>query len=395
MKTCSSLRLLTSLTASVLMSSLAVNASEGRPDSMRKKIEAIVAPVMERHDIPGLAVGITKGGKHHFFNYGIDSKEGGPEVDENTLFEIGSLSKTFTATLAAYAQETGALSITDAASKHVPELAGTSFDEISLLQLGTYSAGGLPLQVPEDVTEDTLMDYYRHWQPEYEPGSHRRYSNPSIGLLGHIAAMSMGMPFDDLMEHKLFPMLGLTSTYINVPTDRMEAYAFGYNRNGHPVRVNPGIWDSEAYGVKTSTSDLLKFLDANMNAADLDPQLRRAIALTQTGHFRVGNMLQGLGWEMYEYPASLEELLRGNSAEVMFKPNKVEKLATQTSSENGYLINKTGSTNGFGAYAVFTPMNQTGLVILANKNYPVTDRITMGYKILNGLPDLGTGATAD
>lgn len=395
MNSSATMGLLTSLIASGVVCSVAVHASEDAQGRMGKQIDAIVGPVMERHNVPGLAVGITIDGNHHFFNYGLASKEDGREVDEDTLFEIGSLSKTFTATLAAYAQVTGALALADPASKHVPELAGTSFDDISVLQLGTYSAGGLPLQVPADVTEDTLVKYYRHWQPEYEPGSHRRYSNPSIGLSGHIAAKSMGMSFDDLMENELFPMLGLTSTYINVPRSRMNAYASGYNREFEPVRVNPGVWDSEAYGVKTSTSDMLKYLDANMSGAGLEPKLHRAVTLTQTGHFRVGEMLQGLGWEMYEYPTNLEELLTGNSAEVMFKPKMVEKLSASPPSRGTYLINKTGSTDGFGAYAIFVPMNQTGVVILANKNYPIPDRVSMGYKILKALPDLGTSVADD
>ena len=395
MNSSASMGLLTSLIATGVACSVSVHASEDALDRMGKQIDAIVGPVMERHSIPGLAVGITMDGNHRFFNYGLASKEDGREVDESTLFEIGSLSKTFTATLAAYAQVTGALALADRASKHIPELEGTSFDDISLLQLGTYSAGGLPLQVPEDVTEDTLVDYYRHWQPEYEPGSHRRYSNPSVGLFGHIAAKSMGMSFDDLMENKLFPMLGLTSTYIHVPKSRMNAYASGYSREFEPVRVNPGVWDSEAYGVKTSTSDMLKYLDANMSGAGPQSQLHRAVALTQTAHFRVGVMLQGLGWEMYEYPTSLEKLLTGNSAEVMFKPKIVEELSARPPSRGTYLVNKTGSTDGFGAYAIFVPMNRAGVVILANKNYPIPDRVSMGYKILKALPDLGNRAADD
>jgi beta-lactamase class C len=385
MKTTAILKLLPSLATTVLFSGVCAQASEDAQARMRHLVDDAIRPVMERHGVPGVAVGVTVDGKHHFFNYGVASKESGQKVDEDTLFEIGSLSKTFTATLAAYAQETGALSLTDAASRHQPELAGTRFDKISLVELGTYAAGGLPLQVPDEVTDATLIDYYRTWQPEYEPGTHRRYSNPSIGLFGHLAARSMDASFDDLMEDKLLPMLGLTNTYINVPEDRMGRYAFGYNKEAQPVRVNPGIWDSEAYGIKTSASDLTRFLDTNMDGADLDPALRRAIASTHAGYYQVGGMIQGLGWEIYPHPTGLDRLRAGNSAEIMFKANKVETFASPRSAQDGDLINKTGSTNGFGAYAVFLPSERTGVVILANRNYPVSDRISAGFEILNAL----------
>lgn len=99
------------------------------------------------------------------------------------------MSKTFTATLAAYAEASGKLSLSDPASKHWPELKGSAFDGITLLNLGTYSAGGLPLQFPEQVKDQaSLLDYYRHWKADYAPGTQRLYSNPSLGLFGYLAA---------------------------------------------------------------------------------------------------------------------------------------------------------------------------------------------------------------
>ena len=107
-----------------------------------------------------------------------------------TLFEIGSVSKTFTATLAGYALAQDKMRLDDRASQHWPALQGSRFDGISLLDLATYTAGGLPLQFPDSVQKDQaqIRDYYRQWQPTYAPGSQRRYSNPSIGLFGYLAA---------------------------------------------------------------------------------------------------------------------------------------------------------------------------------------------------------------
>ena len=124
-----------------------------------------------------------------------------------TLFEIGSVSKTFTATLAGHALAQDKMRLDDRASQHWPALQGSRFDSISLLDLATYTAGGLPLQFPDSVQKDQaqIRDYYRQWQPTYAPGSQRLYSNPSIGLFGYLAARSLGQPFERLMEQQVFP----------------------------------------------------------------------------------------------------------------------------------------------------------------------------------------------
>ncbi|WP_230534213.1 class C beta-lactamase [Microvirga roseola] len=388
-------RRLGSLAAASLFFGPWAHATEsGSQDRLTQVVNEAIRPVMEEYNIPGMAVAVTIRGQHSYFNYGVASKESGQRVTEDTLFEIGSISKTFTVTLASYAQVTGALSFSDKASKYMPALAGSSFDQISLLDLGTYAAGGLPLQIPDGVTDqETMIAYYRNWRPSYPAGTHRQYSNPSIGLFGHLAARSMGKPFDDLIEHMLFPALGLTRTYIRVPQDRMGDYAYGYSRDGKPIRVSPGIWDSEAYGVKTTSADLIRFAEANMGALMLDETMQRAIRATHSGYYRVGDMIQGLAWEMFTYPADLKRLLAGNSVQVSFKPNEVTRFDAPLPPREDVLINKTGSTNGFGAYVAFVPAEGIGVVTLANKNYPIPARVRAAHQILTAL-DSQSGVTS-
>jgi beta-lactamase class C len=120
--------------------------------------------------------------------------------------------------------------------------------------------------------------------------------------------------------------------------------------------------------------------------------LRRAIAATHTGYFSVGDMTQGLGWEMYPYPVVLEPLLAGNSPAVSFKPNRVTRHDPPLVPRENVLINKTGSTSGFGAYAAFVPAERIGIVILANRAYPIPARVKAAYRILTALEDAGTSA---
>jgi len=355
-------------------------------DQIETLVNAAVQPVMQAEGIHGMAVAVTVNGQAHYFNYGVASKETGTPVTQDTLFEIGSVSKTFTATLAAYAQATGKLSLSDKASQVLPALRGSAFDHISVLQLGTYSAGGLPLQFPaESDSADKMLGYYKQWKPLYAPGSHRLYSNPSLGLFGYLAAHSMGQPFDDLMEKTLLPKLGLKHTYVHVPQDQMALYAQGYNKDDKPVRVTPGALDSEAYGVKTSASDLLAYVDANMKPAHLDKPLQQAIALTHSAYYSVGDMTQGLGWEMYRYPITLDRLLDGNSTPMAMEAHKVQWLNPPQAQPQNVLVNKTGSTGGFGAYVAYVPSKGIGIVMLANKNYPNAQRVRIAHQILSAM----------
>lgn len=379
------------LAAVLLQAATNAHAADGKDAARQLEhlVNETVRPVMKENDLPGMAVAVTVDGKRFFFGYGVASRKSGQKVTENTIFEIGSVSKTFAATLAAYAVETGTFSLSEKASAYLPALSGSAFDKIDVLDLGTYTAGGLPLQVPADVTnQDGMIAYFRAWKPEFAAGTHRRYSNPSIGLFGYLAAESMGKSFDALMEEKLLPGLGLSSTFIHVPKERMGDYAYGYSKAGKPIRVTPGVLDSQAYGIKTTAPDLIRFVEANMDGQVSDEKLRRAIAATHTGYYKVGGMTQGLGWEIYAYPTELDQLLAGNSADMALKPQKAEKLNPPVPAGADVWLNKTGSTNGFGAYAAFIPARRIGIVILANKAYPNAAKVKAAYRILSGVEKL-------
>jgi CubicO group peptidase (beta-lactamase class C family) len=110
--------------------------------------------------------GLVIKGRTYIYYYGVASKATGRSVTSNTLFEIGSVSRTFTATLASYAQVKGRLSLSDSASGYLSSLRGSSLDKVSLLNLGTHTPGGMPLQVTDNITnKHALMDFLRTWKP--------------------------------------------------------------------------------------------------------------------------------------------------------------------------------------------------------------------------------------
>lgn len=356
------------------------------PQAADEAINAAVAEVMRQYDIPGMAIAVTRNGEQRFFNYGNASRAPRKPVSPDTLFELGSISKTFTVTLAGYAEASGKLSLGDSPAKYVPELQGSAFAKTTLINLATHTAGGFPLQVP-DAVQDTaqLMAYLKAWTPQYAPGTHRTYANPSIGMLGVVAARSLGQPYVAALEQGLFPKLGLRSTYVNVPPEKMPDYAWGYNKQNAPVRVNPGVLADEAYGVKSTARDMIRFVEANLGVAPVDAAIQRAIAATHTGYYQLGAMTQDLIWEQYRYPVSVDDLVAGNSAKVAFETLPVQALQPLSAPQPAAWINKTGATNGFGAYVAFVPSRKEGIVILANRNYPNEARVRLALRVLETL----------
>lgn len=345
-------------------------------------VDGAFRPLLKTHGVPGLAVAVTVDGRQYFFNYGVAAKETKAPVTQDTLFEIGSVSKAFAATLVSYAQSRGTISLDDHPGKYMPSLRNRPIDRATLLNLGTYTAGGLPLQFPAAVTNDAAAtSYFKAWQPSAPPGTHRQYSNPSIVLFGRLTALAMKGNYADLVESEIFSRLGLRHSYIRVPAAAMANYAWGYSKADKPIRLRPGVFAAEAYGVKTSAADLIRFVEANIRPETLEDPMRRAIEGTHIGYFQVGDMVQGLGWEQYAYPVTLDRLLAGNATTMIFNANAATQLAPRTPS-GPILFNKTGSTNGFGAYVAFVPEKRIGIVMLANKNFPIPARITATHAVL-------------
>jgi beta-lactamase class C len=354
-------------------------------DRVAAAVDRAVRPMIKQNDVPGLAVGVASGGKQYFFYYGVASKESGAKVDANTLFEIGSISKMFTATLAAYAQAQGKLSLADHPGQYMPELRGSAIDKATLLNLGTYSSGSLPLHFPNAVKTDAdMVAFLQKQKLAAAPGSVRLYSNPSAGLVGRVAARAMNGRFADLMESHLLPKLGVADCFIRIPQARETDYAQGYKGNT-PRRMGKAVFDAEAYGLKCSASGLLRFVEDNIRPDTLDPSLRHAIEATQVGYFRVGEMVQGFGWEQYPWPVPLKRLLAGNSNDMIFKPNAATRLEPPRAASGSTLFNKTGGTAGFSAYAAFVPAQQIGIVMLANKSIPTPARVTAAHAVLDAL----------
>ncbi|MBG0622062.1 ACT family cephalosporin-hydrolyzing class C beta-lactamase [Enterobacter roggenkampii] len=349
-------------------------------------VERTVTPLMNAQAIPGMAVAVIYQGQPHYFTFGKADVAANKPVTPQTLFELGSISKTFTGVLGGDAIARGEITLGDPVTKYWPELTGKQWQGIRMLDLATYTAGGLPLQVPDEVTDTaSLLRFYQNWQPKWKPGTTRLYANTSIGLFGALAVKPSGMSYEQAMTTRVFKPLKLDHTWINVPKAEEAHYAWGY-RDGKAVHVSPGMLDAEAYGVKTNVQDMASWVMVNMMPDSLqDSPLKHGIVLAQSRYWRVGAMYQGLGWEMLNWPVDAQTVVGGSDNKVALAPLPAREVNPPAPPVKASWVHKTGSTGGFGSYVAFIPEKQLGIVMLANKSYPNPARVEAAYRILDAL----------
>ncbi|MBS0865084.1 ACT family cephalosporin-hydrolyzing class C beta-lactamase [Enterobacter mori] len=367
----------------VSCSSIAASMTEKQ---LADVVEKSITPLMKAQSIPGMAIAVIYQGQPHYFTFGKADVAANKPVTPQTLFELGSISKTFTGVLGGDAIARGEISLGDPVTKYWPELMGKQWQGIRMLDLATYTAGGLPLQVPDEVTDSaSLQRFYQTWQPQWKPGTTRLYANASIGLFGALAVKPSGMGFEQAMTTRVFKPLRLDHTWINVPKAEEADYAWGY-RDGKAVHVSPGMLDAEAYGVKTNVQDMASWVVANMAPDNVqDASLKQGITLAQSRYWRVGAMYQGLGWEMLNWPVDAKTVVEGSDNKVALTPLPAREVNPPAPPVRASWVHKTGSTGGFGSYVAFIPEKQLGIVMLANKSYPNPARVEAAYRILDAL----------
>lgn len=363
---------------------LAQNATIQTEAALQTAVQNEVSQLMQQQQIPGMAVAVLWQGKTYFYSFGAADVAAKKAVTPDTLFELGSISKTFAGVIGAMALERGDIKLTDPVAKHWPALTAKPWQQINMQHLATYTAGGLPLFVPDSATDKaSLLNYLQQWQPEFAPGTQRVYANTSIGLFAHLAVAAGGKGYGEVFQ-QLTSALKMPNTYLQVPEAAQAQYAWGYNE-GKPVHIGTGVLLDEAGGAKASVRDLATWLQANLQPEKVtDPLLRAGIAKSQQRYAKSKDMYQGLGWEMLDYPVSVATLTAMTAPEFV-AGTAATVLAPPAPAVANSWVHKTGATGGFGAYAAFIPSRQVGIVLLANKRYPNALRVEVAHKVLEKL----------
>ena len=250
--------------------------------------ENIIKNHFKKTKLSGVSVGLINEEDAWTFNFGETKKDSEIAPTSETLYEIGSMTKTFTAILTAKLQEECLLSLEDPITKYLPEFAGSDFDKnkITLYHLITHTSG--LVEVPLSNYPQMIFKKIFHsnkgkiFPPRYSydtstflmevsqiklknnPGTTFRYSNTGVGLVGKILERVTNSTYDKLIRDKICSILEMNDTGIAISETQKERLAIGYlytGKEAEPINI-PAV--ASAGSMYSTVSDMTKFLKANM-----------------------------------------------------------------------------------------------------------------------------------
>ena len=314
-----------------------------------KLVDSLVSPFMRRNNTVGLAMGILNNGQTHVYGYG-EKEKGKKQIPAgNTLFEIGSVSKTFTATLLAYFVQQGKIKLDDPVNKYLPDsVAKLEYNgkPVTVASLSNHSSG-LP-RLPADLFQNAdpvnpykhydnkkLFSYLAKFKPTREPGERYEYSNLAVGLLGVILERISGKSYETLLKEIIWQPLQMNATRLTLGKADSAFFAQGYSANVQPAHS----WEFQslaaAGGIRSNINDMLLYAKAQV-AGNEHAALQKAIQLTHRQTYKNGQTEVALGWHFINGPGGKQYL--GHN----------------------------GQTGGYCSIMVFNPLTKKAVVILTN-----------------------------
>jgi serine-type D-Ala-D-Ala carboxypeptidase/endopeptidase len=305
---------------------------------------------------PSIVIGIVDKDGMHFFNFGKKSASDSA-ADEHTIYEIGSITKTFTAILLAQQEIDGKLKIDDPIKNYLPsevKVPQRGTKEITFGNLSDHTSG-LPSDPDNmlsyaDYSVDSMYSFLSRYELKRDVGSAYEYSNLAQGLLGHILALNTGLTYESLMIQAIAAPLGMKETKITLDEEMKSNLAIGHNSYGFEVENLDIPACAGAGAIRSSTYDMLKFLAANMGLTPTPLQS----AINKTHELRHNKWKEALSFRM-----ALGRVFGISHSKIglgwhIFNEKK------------GNLMLHPGATYGYLAFVGFVKETGKGVVVLTN-----------------------------
>lgn len=324
--------------------------------------DAEIRAILEERIGDGRGVGLVVGllepdGTRRFITAGSAGADR-PPLDEHTLFEIGSVTKTFTGVLLAEMDRRGEVEMDAPVTRYLPpgtRIPSRAGREITLADLATHrsSLPRLPGNLaPADMsnpyasyTVEQMFEFLSSYELPRDIGSEAEYSNLGVGLLGHVLGLVAGDGYEAALRDRVLEPLGMDNTAIDVSGERAQRIARGHDATGAEVP----LWDLPALAgagaLRSDAADMLRWAGAHL---DGDPDgLATALRVAQEPRAAIsegqGSATDiGLGWMM-------------------------------SRARDRRFVWHTGATGGFYSFVGFEPDRGRAVVLLANAQHPVDD----------------------
>ena len=307
----------------------------------------------------GMVIGLVD--KHGSKIFGAGRLDNGTKqtVDGDTVFEIGSITKTFTTLLLEDMVKRGEMNLDDPVSKYLPasvKMPSRDGKEITLLELATHTSG-LPRDVknvespnphnPFDYTPVQLYAFLSSYKLTRDPGAKFEYSNLGMGLLGLAITLKSGTDYESLVIDRICNSLGMNDTRATLTPELKERLAAGHDASGKRV-ANFDFLNQAMPGcgaLRSTARDLLKYVSAQigLTQSSLTPLMEKTHVIQYTNA-----------------PGLVDEVTYDRVA--------LPWLDTGQSEQTGMdLLGHAGGTAGYTAFIGFDSQHHRGVVVLFNE----------------------------
>ena len=321
---------------------LEVDDDDAIREILRRRVE------VEKRAV-GMAVCVVTPTRRRFVAWGSERLGDSQPVTSKTLFEVGSITKVFSALLLADMARRGELGLDDAVARHLPEdfrLPAVNRRQITLADLATHTSGlprfpalpGTPFSPAwfEAVTRFSVQDF-KNWLADFRPrrpaGAEWEYSNAGYALLGLALAHRGGQPYETLLEGRITDRLGLYDTVLYPPPAMQPRLAEGHDSALRPLApIDLGIF-AAAGSLRSTPQDMAHFAASILSGSPITPDEQLVLSVQRPAPPIDG--VQALGWELLNAPG-------------------------------GRFVNKDGVTWGQAASMAFDPDRQLAVVVFSN-----------------------------
>lgn len=316
-----------------------------------QRINHAVQFQIEKNYIPGAVIGFYTDGKITYSAYGETHIGSGQTPTEHSLYEIGSISKVFTGIMLASLHNKKIVDLNDPISKYIFKLKNTPTGQITLLELSTHTSGlpRLPLNLSPANSQDPYADYTEQLLVEYltslselvhpTPFSWKNYSNLGVGLLGYVLTIATNKSYEKLLQELITAPLNMHSTVVSLNDVQKSQFVTPYNdylEETLPWNLNILVG---AGGIRSTASDLMKFLMANKNPEKTP--ISKDLKLAQAVQAQNGDERIGLGWMIGVDDLSHSGGTGGFRSEIILSTDGQKALVTLVHSANSIQCIKT------------------------------------------------------
>lgn len=240
--------------------------------SLGAKIDSLVLTVFNDKNGPGGVFLVAQHGRTIYQKaFGKSNLELGVDLTPENVFQLGSMTKQFTAIAVLMLEEQGKLGIGERVSKYIPDY--PSGDKITIHHLLTHTSGikdftrmkSLSGIAQKEMTPKVMVDFFKNEPAGFMPGEKFEYSNSGYVLLGYIIGLVSGEAYEDFIEKHIFEKIGMNQSYYASDRQVIHKRAYGYHKKEHGYVNKTMISFSVPFSsgsLMSTAGDMLKWQNA-------------------------------------------------------------------------------------------------------------------------------------